>query len=131
MKAKVGLTLACLNIKKLVKMTAGKPFYFSRKTILIKILAYFENSNAEDIKKTNSKTMFVFNLKPTWITLVFYFYPITLPFGTAGSTVRRVNFPSCSADRIIPWLTYFFIILRGLRLATIWTFLPTNSCSFG
>ena len=63
MKAKVGLTLACLNIKKLVKVMAGKPFYFSLKTILIKILAYFENSNAEDIKKTNIKTMFVFNLK--------------------------------------------------------------------
>lgn len=28
MEAKIGLTLACLNIKKLVKMMAGKPFYF-------------------------------------------------------------------------------------------------------
>ena len=67
MKAKVGLTLACLNIKKLVKVMAGKPFYFSLKTILIKILAYFENSNAEDIKKTNIKTMFVFNLRVLFV----------------------------------------------------------------
>ena len=65
------------------------------------------------------------------LVLSICFYPITLPFATAGSTVRRVNCPSCSAERIIPWLTYFFIILRGLRLATICTFLPTNSCSFG
>jgi hypothetical protein len=55
MKAKVGLTLACLNIKKLVKMMAGKPFYFSLKTILIKIPAYFENSSAEDIKRQTLK----------------------------------------------------------------------------
>ena len=67
MKAKVGLTLTCLNIKKLVKVMAGKPFYFSLKTILIKILAYFENSNAEDIKKTNIKTMFVFNLRVLFV----------------------------------------------------------------
>ena len=67
MKAKVGLTLACLNIKKLVKVMAGKPFYFSLKTILIKISAYFENSNAEDIKKTNIKTMFVFNLRVLFV----------------------------------------------------------------
>ena len=71
MKAKVGLTLACLNIKKLIKVMAGKPFYFSLKTILIKILAYFENSNAEDIKKTNIKTMFVFNLKQRQIRCFF------------------------------------------------------------
>jgi len=55
MKAKVGLTLACLNIKKLAKMMAGKPFYFSLKTILIKIPAYFENSSAEDIKRQTLK----------------------------------------------------------------------------
>ena len=48
---------------------AGKPFYFSLKTILIKILAYFENSNgnAEDIKKTNIKTMFIFNLRVLFV----------------------------------------------------------------
>ena len=73
----------------------------------------------------------VHNKKTNVPNVGFFAYPITLPFGTAGSTVRRVNCPSCSAERIIPWLTYFFIILRGLRLATIWTFLPTNSCSFG
>lgn len=37
MKAKVGLTWACLNIKKWVKMLVGKPFYFSLKNVLIKI----------------------------------------------------------------------------------------------
>ena len=62
MNAKVGLTLAYLNIKKLVKMMEGKPFYFSMKTILIKISAYFKNSILDDIKKTNTKMMFVFDL---------------------------------------------------------------------
>ncbi|MBC5617786.1 IS5/IS1182 family transposase, partial [Streptococcus sp. NSJ-17] len=28
MEDKVGLTLACLNLKKLVKIRVGKPFYF-------------------------------------------------------------------------------------------------------
>ncbi|HEM3183280.1 TPA: transposase, partial [Streptococcus suis 89-5259] len=37
MEDKVGLTLACLNLKKLVKMRAGKPFYFVQiATILAK-----------------------------------------------------------------------------------------------
>ncbi|MGQ7338570.1 IS5/IS1182 family transposase, partial [Streptococcus suis] len=36
MEDKVGLTLACLNLKKLVKMRAGKPFYFVQ---IVKILA--------------------------------------------------------------------------------------------
>ncbi|MER0123826.1 transposase, partial [Streptococcus sp. ZJ100] len=29
MEDKVGLTLACLNLKKLVKLMAGRPFYFA------------------------------------------------------------------------------------------------------
>ncbi|WP_044674613.1 transposase, partial [Streptococcus suis] len=37
MEDKVGLTLACLNLKKLVKMRTGKPFYFVQiATILAK-----------------------------------------------------------------------------------------------
>lgn len=60
MKAKVGLTWACLNIKKWVKMMAGKPFYFALKSVLIKIPTHFEDSSAEYIKKTNTKMMFVF-----------------------------------------------------------------------
>lgn len=63
MKAKVGLTWACLNIKKWVKMMAGKPFYFALKSVLIKIPTHFEDSSAEYIKKTNTKMMFVFCLK--------------------------------------------------------------------
>ena len=62
MKAKVGLTLACVNIKKWVKMLAGKPFYFSLKSVLIKIQTHFKDSSTEDIKKTNTKMMFVFDL---------------------------------------------------------------------
>ena len=31
---KIGLTLACLNLKKLVKMRVGKPFYFVLNPIL-------------------------------------------------------------------------------------------------
>ncbi|MGQ7363983.1 transposase, partial [Streptococcus suis] len=37
MEDKVGLTLVCLNLKKLVKMREGKPFYFVQiATILAK-----------------------------------------------------------------------------------------------
>ncbi len=38
MKAKVGLTLACLNLKKLVKMMVGRSFYFDLKSISYQIL---------------------------------------------------------------------------------------------
>ena len=70
--------------------------------------------------------------KVFWMTFsLSIVYPMMLPFGTDGSTVKTVNWSPYSAERIMPWLTYFFIILRDLRLATIWSFLPTNSCSFG
>ena len=55
MKAKVGLTWAYLNIKKWVKMMAGKPFYFSLKSVLIKIQTHFKDSSAEDIKRQTLK----------------------------------------------------------------------------
>ncbi|MGT2657678.1 hypothetical protein ACVRWD_11860, partial [Streptococcus varani] len=48
MEDKVGLTLACLNIKKLVKMMAGKPFYFVQ---ICRFTPYFGNIQ----KKTNLK----------------------------------------------------------------------------
>ena len=35
MEDKVGLTLACLNLKKLVKMRVDKPFYFVQMTIIL------------------------------------------------------------------------------------------------
>lgn len=35
MKDKIGLTLACLNLKKLVKMRVDKPFYFVQMTIIL------------------------------------------------------------------------------------------------
>ena len=35
MEDKVGLTLACLNLKKLVKMRVGKPFYFVQMNIIL------------------------------------------------------------------------------------------------
>ncbi|HEM5996568.1 TPA: transposase, partial [Streptococcus suis] len=35
MEDKVGLTLACLNLKKLVRMRVGKPFYFAQITTML------------------------------------------------------------------------------------------------
>ncbi|HGI1331049.1 TPA: IS5/IS1182 family transposase, partial [Streptococcus pyogenes] len=56
----VGLTLACLNLKKLVKRMAGEPFYFVQ-------MRWFKHGNShfylKTLKKTNTKSMFVFNLK--------------------------------------------------------------------
>ena len=50
------------NSKMKEKMLAGKPFYFSLKSVLIKIQTHFKDSSTEDIKKTNTKMMFVFDL---------------------------------------------------------------------
>ena len=49
MEDMVGLTLACLNIKKLVKMMVGKPYYF------IKIPQYYwiVRELSVNIKKAN------------------------------------------------------------------------------
>ncbi|MGZ7295297.1 transposase, partial [Streptococcus pyogenes] len=59
MEDKVGLTLACLNLKKLVKRMAGEPFYFVQ-------MRWFKHGNShfylKTLKKTNTKSMFVFNL---------------------------------------------------------------------
>ena len=51
MEAKVGLTLACLNIKKLVKMMAGKTCYFTH----IPQYYWIMGELGKNIKKTNIK----------------------------------------------------------------------------
>ncbi|WP_232610083.1 transposase, partial [Streptococcus agalactiae] len=51
MEAKVGLTLACLNIKKLVKMMTGKTCYFTQ----ISQYYWFMGEFGKNIKKTNIK----------------------------------------------------------------------------
>lgn len=59
MEDKVGLTLACLNLKKRVKRMVGEPFYFVQ-------MRWFKHGNShfylKTLKKTNTKSMFVFNL---------------------------------------------------------------------
>ena len=56
MEDKVGLTLACLNIKKLVKMMIGKTYYF----IQISQYYWIMEELSVNIKRQTSKTMFVF-----------------------------------------------------------------------
>ena len=51
MEDKVGLTLACLNIKKLVKMIAGKTYYFTQTPQYYWIMGEL----GKNIKKTNIK----------------------------------------------------------------------------
>lgn len=51
MEAKVGLTLACLNIKKLVKMMTGKTSYFTQ----ISQYYWIIGELGKNIKKTNIK----------------------------------------------------------------------------
>ncbi|HHJ3251519.1 TPA: IS5/IS1182 family transposase, partial [Streptococcus pyogenes] len=65
-----GLTLACLNLKKLVKRMAGEPFYFVQ-------MRWFKHGNShfylKTLKKTSTKSMFVFNLgfvKPFFYAII-------------------------------------------------------------
>ena len=51
MEANVGLTLACLNIKKLVKMMTGKTYNFTQ----ISQYYWFMGEFGKNIKKTNIK----------------------------------------------------------------------------
>ncbi len=51
MEAKVGLTLACLNIKKLVKMMTGKTYNFTQ----ISQYYWIIGELGKNIKKTNIK----------------------------------------------------------------------------
>ncbi|BDD39546.1 hypothetical protein GUT184_17160 [Streptococcus ruminantium] len=59
MEDKVGLTLACLNLKKLVKLRTGKPFYFGQ---IPSILVKRKNFRLKNRKRQISIVMFVFIL---------------------------------------------------------------------
>ncbi|VHB33509.1 transposase [Streptococcus pyogenes] len=48
MEDKVGLTLACLNLKKLVKRMAGEPFYFVQ-------MRWFKHGNSHFLSKNTKK----------------------------------------------------------------------------
>ncbi len=51
MEDKVGLTLTCLNLKKLVKMMAGRPFYFALNGLIYKIFpirTHFSRNKRKD-----------------------------------------------------------------------------------
>lgn len=67
MEDMVGLTLACLNIKKLVKMMVGKTYY------LIQIPQYYwiVRELSVNIKRQTSFLMFVFILKGNSIEFSF------------------------------------------------------------
>lgn len=54
MEDKLGLTLACLNLKKLVKMMAGRPFYFALSGLIYKIFP-IRTHFSRNKKKTNLK----------------------------------------------------------------------------
>ena len=72
MEDKVGLTLACLNIKKLVKMMVEKTCYF----IQIPQYYWIMGELSVNIKKRQtSKTMFVFILKRPLRSFLRYFSP--------------------------------------------------------
>lgn len=59
---KVGLTLAYLNIKKLVKRLAGRPFYFAENRVISQIFSTRTHFLFKIQEKTNSKMKFVFGL---------------------------------------------------------------------
>ena len=67
MEDKVALTLACLNIKKLVKMIAGKTYNYTQ----ISQYYWIIGELGKNIKRQTSKTMFVFILRKS--KLIFFF----------------------------------------------------------
>ncbi len=67
MEDKVGLTLACLNLKKLVKMRAGKPFYIVQ---IATILAKRPTIRPINRKRQTSIEMFVFIL---WLAVASFY----------------------------------------------------------
>ena len=69
MEAKVGLTLACLNIKKLVKMMTGKTYNFTQ----ISQYYWIIGELGKNIKRQTSKTMFVFILRSNQTITSLYF----------------------------------------------------------
>ena len=69
MEDKVGLTLACLNIKKLVKMIAGKTYNFTQ----ISQYYWIIGELGKNIKKTNIKNDVCLHSEKK-IILIFFFF---------------------------------------------------------
>ena len=69
MEAKVGLTLACLNIKKLVKMMTGKTYNFTQ----ISQYYWFMGELGKNIKKTDIKNDVCLHSEKK-IILIFFFF---------------------------------------------------------
>ena len=63
MEDKVGLTLACLNLKKLVKRMAGRPFYFAQNDTSFRTFTTGIGFCSKYKKRQTSKRKFVFSLK--------------------------------------------------------------------
>lgn len=62
MEDKVGLTLACLNLKKLAKMMAGRPFYFTKNGLLSRFFTAIIDFGSKYKKRQTQKMKFVFSL---------------------------------------------------------------------
>lgn len=62
MEDKVGLTLACLNLKKLVKRMLGKPFYFTLKMEYPSHFLLFYSFCVQSTRKDKLHLRFVFSL---------------------------------------------------------------------
>ena len=69
MEDKVGLTLACLNIKKLVKMMTGKTYNFTQ----ISKYYWIIGELGKNIKKTNIKNDVCLHSEKK-IILIFFFF---------------------------------------------------------
>ena len=69
MEDKVALTLACLNIKKLVKMMTGKTYNFTQ----ISQYYWFMGELGKNIKKTNIKNDVCLHSEKK-IILIFFFF---------------------------------------------------------
>ena len=69
MEDKVGLTLACLNIKKLVKMMTGKTYNFTQ----ISQYYWFMGELGKNIKKTDIKNDVCLHSEKK-IILIFFFF---------------------------------------------------------
>ena len=76
MEAKVGLTLACLNIKKLVKIMAGKTYNFTQ----ISQYYWFMGELGKNIKKTNIKNDVCLHSEGNSIEFPFFLYQAKVIF---------------------------------------------------
>ena len=70
MEDKVGLTLACLNIKKLVKMMTGKTYNFTQ----ISQYYWIIGELGKNIKKTNIKNDVCLHSERVQFELFFYLF---------------------------------------------------------